>query len=266
MSAPLASWLALREPADHAARSQALTRRIAATFDDNQPLRIVDLGAGTGSNVRYLSSCLPRSQHWLLVDRDQQLLAEGQRSSASEGLVEIRVMDLASDPRLEVCAGCRLVTASALLDLVSERWLLALAARCRSEHAAVLFALTYDGRFECAPPEPEDDTIRRLFNEHQRRSNKGFGIAAGPAAALCAERAFVNAGYHVELAASDWKLEPEAQDLQRLLIQGWADAATEVDPSATPLIASWLARRLAHVDERRSLITVGHQDLAGWLR
>jgi len=266
MTEPLASWLARREPADHAARSETLTRRIAARFDDRQPLRVVDLGAGTGSNARYLSSRLPPSQHWLLVDRDPQLLAEAQRSLEYAGLVDIRVMDLGSDPSLEVCAGCGLVTASALLDLVSERWIQALAARCRTERAAVLFALTYDGRFECAPPEPEDDKIRGLFNEHQRRSDKGFGVAAGPAAAPCAERAFVDAGYHVELAASDWKLEPETRGLQRLLIQGWADAAAEIDPPATPMIASWLARRLAHVDETRSSTTVGHQDLVGWLR
>jgi hypothetical protein len=266
MTEPLASWLALREPADHAARSEMLTRRIAATFDDRQPLRVVDLGAGTGSNRRYLSSRLPPSQHWLLVDRDLQLLAEAQRSPACAGLVDVRVMDLGSDPSLDVCAGCRLVTASALLDLVSERWLQALAARCRTERAAVLFALTYDGRFECAPPEPEDDRIRGLLNDHQRRSDKGFGIAAGPAASWCAERAFVDAGYHVELAASDWNLRPEAQELQRRLVQGWADAATELDPPAAPLIAAWLARRLAHVDDGRSSITVGHQDLVGWLR
>jgi hypothetical protein len=35
-----------------------------------------------------------------------------------------------------------LVTASALLDLVSESWMKTLAARCRDAGAAVLFALT----------------------------------------------------------------------------------------------------------------------------
>jgi len=72
-----------------------------------------------------------------------------------------------------------LVTASALLDLVSEDWLAALAARCRESGAAILFALSYDGRIRCSPEEPNDATICALVNEHQR-TDKGFGTRARP--------------------------------------------------------------------------------------
>jgi len=264
MAEPLASWLALREPADHAARSEALTRRIATVLDANATLRVVDLGAGTGSNVRYLADRLPRPRHWLLVDTDPLLLSQARAPDPGDA-VAVRALNLGPVDTLDVCAGCHLVTAAALLDLVSENWIGALTARCRAEHAAVLFALTYDGRSECEPPELDDNAVRLLFNEHQRRSDKGFGLAAGPAAASFAQRALLEAGYHVEVARSDWKLGPDMRELQRQLIQGWADAAAEVDPSASPEITSWLQRRLLHVDEGRSCIAVGHQDLAAWL-
>src|SRR5258707_11635990 len=104
-------------------------------------------------------------------------------SKGSAPAIERKVMNL-GDPDASaiasVVAGAHLVTASALLDLVSERWLRELASACRSHGAAALFALTYNGRSACTPVEPEDDHVRQLFNTHQRRNDKGFGIAAGP--------------------------------------------------------------------------------------
>ena len=52
-----------------------------------------------------------------------------------------------------------LVTASALLDLVSDDWLARVTSLCRKRNAAVLFALTYDRRLRCFPPEPEEKVI-----------------------------------------------------------------------------------------------------------
>ena len=43
-----AGWLALREPADIASRSEAFARRISASMANRVPTRVLDLGAGTG--------------------------------------------------------------------------------------------------------------------------------------------------------------------------------------------------------------------------
>ncbi len=288
------TWLALREPADVAARSAALTQAIAARLPPDRPLRILDLGSGTGSNVRYLSSRLPVPQHWLVVDRDPQLLAEGPRPSvtchietlclnlgAVSGLADsahpaepAQLADPAhpahpahpappTPPAL--FSGRHLVTASALLDLVSDQWLRTLAGRCRTTGAAALFALNYNGRSRCTPAEAEDDTIRDLMNRHQRANDMGFGRAAGPEAVDCAERWFAAAGYEVRREPSDWILAPEQGELQRQLIEGWAQAAEEIAPEQTPMVRDWLARRLAHVAAGRSHVVVGHDDLAAWL-
>ena len=45
-------------------------------------MTVVDLAAGTGSNLRYLSVRLPFAQRWLLVDRDQALLERATRGGA----------------------------------------------------------------------------------------------------------------------------------------------------------------------------------------
>jgi hypothetical protein len=270
MSKPLSVWLSLREAADAAARSVELTQAVAARLPRERPIRIVDLGSGTGSNVRYLTSRLPPGQEWLLVDADAAILDEARPRLAAVAAapgarlhIDVRTQNLgALDP--EIFTGRDLVTASALLDLVSARWLAELAAQCRAAGSIALFSLTYDGRSHCAPAEPEDDAMRLSMNRHQKRSDKGFGPAAGPDAVDAAAHAFADAGYDVARVRSDWTLSPDARDLQRELIVGWAEAAREIAPEQAAAIDDWLGRRLAHVDAGRSRIVVGHEDLAAF--
>jgi hypothetical protein len=289
MGDSLSSWLAAREAADATARSERATWTIVEALASQNPVRVLDLGTGTGSNVRYLATRLRTDQQWLCVDRDLELLAEVParmsswralgtcevttarrvcvlRGSGVRCQIETERMDLGAscDPR--IFSGRHLVTASALLDLVSETWMQALAARCRqSGAAAVLFALTYNGRSHCSPEEQEDDAIRDLVNRHQKTNDRGFGPAAGPDAGACAARCLAAAGYHVQREASDWVLSPDQGTLQRLLLEGWAAAALDIAPDRAAMIRSWLRRRLAHVEAKGSSIVVCHEDLAAWL-
>ena len=266
-----ADWLALREPADARARSAQLASLVAGRLVQAAELRVLDLAAGTGANARYLARFLPgdqRSPQWLLVDHDRTLLAQAMTGVGSGYRFETRAVDLAFafEPAAEdICGGRDLVTASALLDLVSERWLHALASRCRDAGAAVLFALTYDGGMRCSPAEPEDDAVRELVNRHQR-TDKGFGPALGPDASQAAARAFAALGYEVRRERSDWALAADASGLQVQLIEGWAEAAAVIAPDRSASFHSWKARRLAHVAAGRSRLVVGHEDLAGWPR
>ena len=281
---PLSEWLRRREPADFAARSDALTRAVADALSVADEISIVDLGAGAGSNIRYLTERLGLRQRWLAVDRSAELLAEVPQRMAAwatargydprlegglchvraphfECAVETRQRDLRTLDA-DLFAGRHLVTASALLDLVPESWLRVLAAQCRAAGAVALFTITYNGRSSCMPVEDEDEMVRDLLNQHQN-TNIGFGApAAGPDAAHVAEQCFIQAGYRVRRANSDWQLGPAEGAMQRLLIEGWAQAATAIAPGRAPTIASWRGRRLAHVAAGRSHIAVGHDDLA----
>jgi len=266
-----AAWLALREPADRAARSVRLTRAIAERVAPaGRRLRIVDLGAGAGSNMRYLAPQLGPRQHWRLVDRDATLLRLASRGPhiAHVETIAAERFDLSTlDPPSahELFDRASLVTASALLDLVSDRFVAIVAASCRRARASVLFALIYDGRIACSPEDPDDGLIRDLVNRHQRR-DKGFGPALGPAAAGEAARQFTAAGFEVDRDRSDWRLTPEDGELQRQLIEGWASAAIEIelDPDRAAAIGAWRLRRLGHLAAGRSHIVVGHEDIAGW--
>lgn len=286
MDESLSEWLAFREPADWASRSTKLLDRVTQALGSRETLNVLDLCTGTGSNVRYLLDRLPGRQRWLVVDRDTQLLkelpaklevwAQAQgcsmrtvgavtylRGDRVECDVETRQQDL-DQLDAGLFAGRNLVTASALLDLVSESWLRLLASRCRDVDATALFTLTYDGRSSCDPVEPEDDMVRTLMNVHQKTDKGLGGPAEGPDASSVAEQMFEQAGYRVECAPSDWSIGPSEQTFQRMLIEGWARAATEIAPHKAATIADWLRRRLAHLTAGKSRIVVNHIDLVAW--
>ncbi|NLD53443.1 MAG: class I SAM-dependent methyltransferase [Burkholderiaceae bacterium] len=262
-------WLALRERADHAARDEALANRLRGHLAGRRaaaPLRIVDLGCGTGSNLRYLAPRLPTPQHWMLVDNDPAVLRLLPRQAGCEP----RELDLARDLERLPLQQAGLVTATALLDLVSEAWVQRLAARVTAAgraRPALLFALSYDGRMTWTPAHPADGAVADAFNRHQR-GDKGFGRALGPAAADRTARLLRAAGYEVAQAASDWVLDATAgQPLQRALALGVAsavasaaDPAAPAAPAAAPA-ADWLPFRLAEIDAGRSSLRVGHVDL-----
>jgi len=256
MSGFSAAWLALREPADAAARSAALAS-FAMSGLETAALRILDLGGGTGANIRYLSPRLRSPQHWTLVDNDPALL---ERAPAFAETHSADLNTVVNDNTL--FEGCRLVTASALLDLVSLSWLAKLVLRCRAANAAVLFALSYDGRIVCSPEEPEDEDVRQLVNAHQK-TDKGFGPALGPDAAARVGALLADEGYTTRQERTDWKLTADMRVLQRELVIGWAGAASKMAPDRMESVEDWRSRRMAHIAAGRSRIVVGHIDVAG---
>jgi len=286
-----ADWLLLREPFDAAARAATLVAKLCrrlASGTTAAPQQVVDLGCGTGANLRYLAPRLGGVQHWRLVDHDEQLLeaaiettsdwaqalgADVLRQGAELTIlatdfacrVRCEQRDLATPPLTDiVLPPGALVTASALLDLVSSDWLHALASWCHGAGAAVCFALCYDGRTLCKPAEPEDGEALELFNRHQL-GDKGFGAALGPGAAAAARRVFAARGYHTRDLPSDWQIGPQDRALQRALLDGWLGAALEIAPERERVLADWHDRRCAHVDAGRSQLRVGHVDLIGWI-
>ena len=255
-----AGWLDLREPVDHRSRTPDLVERLMEAWTEKGWRNVVDLGCGTGSNVRFLTPLLPGPQSWTLVDHDAGHLPRA-RTSAGQHPVHAVVGDLA-DGGLTALDGADLVTCSALLDLVTEAWMNRLIQVARSQEAGVYLCLSYDGTVEWSAPDELDERVRQAVNEHQR-SDKGMGPALGPTGGAVARRILEESGYDTHVGPSPWQLDRGDAALARSLIRGWADAAGELDPSRAASYSEWAERRSADVETGRTTLTVGHVDVLG---
>lgn len=253
MSFPIA-WLDLREPADHASRNPVL-RSAAAALVESGGL-IVDLGCGTGSTVRALQPHLAPSVRWRLVDHDAVVLREAGRRTAAETVL----CELArEDPPIE---GAALVTASALLDLVSAAWIERLADALMARRCPVYAALSYDGRLSFDPAHPGDRTMVAALNAHQR-TDKGFGPALGPDGVTVLAAALRSRGFRVRVEESPWRLDPGDAEIVLALLPGIAEVAAGWGGIARAEVEDWLAFRRARAADVHCL--VGHVDVLATL-
>ena len=249
-------WLALRARFDARARDHELEAMLDRWARERcqqtgKPLQVVDLASGTGNNKRYLSLRLGVKQDWTLVDYDTALLQEAKRFDPTVTTIEA---DLTHNLTAAIPEGTDLVTASALIDLVSEDWVARLMKRLAEVNAAFFVALTYDGRIGWSDEHPSDRLVRDLVNDHQR-TDKGFGTAIGPEAPKVLERL---SPWPVADADSTWIIEPRDDQMRRTLVAGWAEAAKEMAPETEK--ASEIDRWAEERAERAATLTVGHRD------
>jgi hypothetical protein len=254
-------WLALREPFDLRSRSPALLARLAEWRQGRGPLRIVDLGSGTGANLRCTAPALGGAQDWTLVEWDRSLIACGERllGEATVGW-RYRRLDLAHD--LERIADGRfdLITAAALIDLVAADWLDRLVGVRRRTGAALYIALSFDGRIAWEPADPLDPPVHELVGVHQR-TDKGFGPALGPAAADALPALLATDDGKLTSATSDWSLGPADRAIQLELLAGYENAAISTAPGRAGEVVGWAQRRREQILAGASSLRVGHRDL-----
>ncbi|GHB15604.1 hypothetical protein GCM10010377_01180 [Streptomyces viridiviolaceus] len=263
-------WLQLREGADAAARAHDLLDplriRLANLPGRADGLVVHDLGCGTGSMGRWLAPLLDGPQHWILHDRDPYLLhfaAVASPRSAADGsrvTVETRRGDIA---RLtpDALVGASLVTASALLDVLTPEEAAALAAACAGAGCPALLTLSVAGRVELAPSHPLDTEITEAFNDHQRRSG-----LLGPDAVTVVAEAFAEHGATVRAHPSPWRLGPGEAALTAQWLRGWVGAAVEQRPELRERADRYLAERLAACVAGKLRVLVHHSDLLALCR
>ena len=170
-------WLALREPADAAARSRDLVDQLRRALPATGPLQVHDLGGGTGAMGRWLAPLLPGPQHWVVHDRDRELLGRavserpGPAVDGGPVTVEARHSDITRIPPGDL-SDAALITASALLDMLTEAALDAVVSVCAGVGCPVLITLSVVGHVELTPPDPLDRRLAVAFDAHQRRETE----------------------------------------------------------------------------------------------
>ncbi|SDU48937.1 class I SAM-dependent methyltransferase [Stappia sp. ES.058] len=263
MSGFSGDWLSAREPVDLRARNANVRDAFVADVTARSatgPIRLLDLGAGTGATLRAFAPHVATPQAWRLAEYDPALIARARTLFSGERDIEVVEADLADGVPEALLEGVDAVTTSAFLDLVSAEWVAALARQLAGRRLPFLAMLSYDGRLSLAPSDPLDESIRAAMNAHQH-GDKGFGPALGPQAADHTRDVFQAAGFRVVEGASDWEAERHEQAFQSMLVDGWAGAAREMAVDADEL-SRWHERRRHEIETERLVTRVGHRDLA----
>lgn len=269
-------WLELRREADERARDAGTEGLVAdlvshlASAGGGSAVRVVDVGAGTGSNHRYLAPRLPFPQRWTALDHDPGLLACPDHGAARTVLAD--VADLG-----DVLAGLPgegpvLVTCSALLDVLTADQLRALGEAVLDAGCPALLSLSVTGRVTWSPPDREDPLLGAAFDGHQRRAGR-----PGPGAAERLARALRAGGASVRAEATPWRLDSGAEGTpgqggpegspgaDAELLGRWLDerveAAGEQAPELVPVLTAWRDRRQAQLAEGSLSVVVDHVDL-----
>ncbi|SCE98499.1 methyltransferase domain-containing protein [Micromonospora mirobrigensis] len=258
-----AEWLRLREAADAAARAAELVDLVRA---GPGPRVVHDLGCGTGSMGRWLAPRLPGAQEWIFHDRDEALLARAAAGMAgvraADGApvtVRTRPGDLTALTAADL-AGASLITASALLDMLTAAELDRMVAACAGAGCPALLMVSVTGTVAFTPVEPLDAEFAAAFNDHQRRTVDGRTLLGPDAVDACAA-AFDRHGLPVRRRPSPWRLGPEQSDLTVAWLTGWVAAACEQRPELAGEAEAYLRRRLGQAATGRLRVELGHDDL-----
>lgn len=258
-------WLALREPADAAARARGLAERVGRALPPSARWVIHDLGGGTGSMGRWLAPLLAGPQHWLVHDRDADLLEvaaaklPGPAADGAAVTVEPKHSDI-TRLQLAELAGASLITASALLDLLTEDELTGLVTVCAGAACPILLTLSVVGHVCLAPAEPLDRRLAAAFDAHQRRVTERGRLLGSDAVPLAIEQ-FGARGAEILVRPSPWRLGPSQADLAAEWLTGWLGAACEQQAELRAETEVYARRRLAQAAAGQLGVTVDHADL-----
>lgn len=262
-------WLELREAEDARARSTELAQTAGALLPGGQ-ITVHDLGSGTGSMMRWLAPLLPGPQTWVLHDWNAGLTAraiaggpphdrDGAPVTIRSRVGELELLD-AGD-----LAGASLVTASALLDVLTAQEAHAIVDACLAVGAPALLSLSVTGDVDLTPWNARDILFARAFNAHQRREVDGRRLL-GRYGAPIVHGLFGRAGWNVRKALTTWRLNADEPELLGEWFDGWVDAAVEQAPELTDQAVGYRASRRAQQRSGALSAVVYHLDVLAWPR
>lgn len=229
-------WLNLRYDADCQSRNQRVQEQVLGQLKEDT-IRILDIGAGTGSNIRYLLTKLTNpKQQWILLDQEEDLLqnvkhhlailADLQHQSDAkfafhyegrEISVEFLVGDLFSSKVEAYMKSSDLIVANAFFDLLSKSQLSSFMSMLKANEQLLLATINYTGTTFSVHHSKQDDIWIERYHQHMKRPSLS-GSSTGPDCINEMTRIIQDHGLRYVAGPSDWVL-----DLKEPLIQGIFD-------------------------------------------
>jgi len=277
-------WLAKRYPFDVEARNKTVEQKAIDYLKKDQPLVIVDLGAGTGSNCLYFLDKLKQDQSWIFIEKDPQLAPalihrleeyatfHKYKWSYINGVYEMLTpfkkvtFKVISDTFFKIdqlvdLSKVDLVVANAVFDLLSKVQISQFLDQLTSNKIACLFTLHYTGmRFK--PEDPFDQAYIDLYDEHMVRP-QSFGQAMGKLAAAHVAQTLEDANYTLEKGESTWNIKEDDIKMHYYLLNFMDNALSELQytDELQAYFPKWFQRKKDLIITRKQSLEVKHIDL-----
>lgn len=216
-------WLAVRYDMDALSRNKDVEGHALSDINNKRHVRILDIGAGTAANFRYLSDkIMCNEQEWTLVDQNKDLLRVAKEeitrklgapvldstdrsvfeTSGKKIKVRFVVDDIFSPSSSLLDSSCDLVVANAFFDLGAENQLATFFQVLGTASCAFLATINYSG-MGFTPSEEDDKYWIHQYHNHMARQQP-FGISLGPE--CVAHMSVLSKNMDVKMGSSDWEM------------------------------------------------------------
>ena len=276
-------WMNAREEYDMCSRSSILDYYLGE--NDNLE-KIIDIGSGTGSFLRWLIVKKYKFEKMLMIDQDEKLLNKVYKitrglsidenlllKKASSNLFhldspnqnifsEIRIMKGDISKLFKYIYNYNFISFSAIADILPKLFLDKLFS-VHLENKTILFSICYDGKVSWNIKNKYDKYIMKKFNEHQQ-SVKNDNYTLGPASISYIKKKAKQKLYKVKTMDSPWKLNSDNvsnRDFHQQYINTIYKALQKDKNTDTLILKEWIHDKSEKIKKGKLKTIVNHKDI-----
>ena len=274
------AWLSSREPYDNLAR----TKYICDIIKDHH--RILDLGSGTGSFLRWCLLNKINFSEFLMIDNDFKLLDKFSSLTSTfckkhdiefskitnkhyslrknkkihSSKVILSRKDI--DSQIDLINDFDIISLSALSDLLSSKFLSRIFKYIHKDKI-LYFSICFNGKISWNKPHSFDKYILTAFNRDQQKK-KGTQISLGFKSINKIQTLSKKYNYKCKKFNSSWILESTTEKQRKFHISYLKTIYQPLkkDPSIdNEILNKWIEKKLSQINNSSLITNVGHNDL-----
>ena len=278
------SWIKAREKYDSKHRSNLLKEQYKK--DKSFFNKIIDLGSGNGSFLRYCHNKKIVFEEMLLIDYNSKLLRDFYPSTYNylngtnynilkESPVKyqlkkidiiktknIQLMNTDILKSLDIINNYNLISLSAMSDILPVLFIKKLLNKV-GKNKIIYFSICFDGSIKWDSSHKYDKYVLTMFNKHQEM-NKSSGYVVGSKSIKLIKEYSEKKKYSFQIKDSSWELksyDENAKYFQKMYLDTIYKPLKKDDITDKDMLSEWRKVKLKNIVSGKSKITVGHKDV-----
>ena len=278
------SWIKAREKYDSKHRSNLLKEQYKK--DKSFFNKIIDLGSGNGSFLRYCHNKKIVFEEMLLIDYNSKLLRDFYASTynylngtnynilkESPTKYQLKKIDTIKTENiqlmntdilksLDIINNYNLISLSAMSDILPILFIKKLLNKV-GKNKIIYFSICFDGSIKWDSSHKYDKYVLTMFNKHQEM-NKISGYVVGSKSIKLIKEYSAKKKYSFQIKDSSWELksyDENAKYFQKMYLDTIYKPLKKDDITDKDMLSEWRKVKLKDIVSGKSKITVGHKDI-----